>query len=205
MKLTNLAILTTVLATSLLNAVEGEIQVVGGKNFVDRDKTSVYNDANTLGVRTNVFVNTNNGIQLAYDRLKDVNGTKDYHRYSINYIHEQKDNNSNVHPFLLLGAGYEDGDENQAFFNAGVGATVEISKNVNLVAEIKGIRKHNNDVDINTNLGLGLKIGNEPINNETVVYKDDNCLAEKYVQKVVVKEPVNEEINFPDEKVKCVR
>ena len=204
MKIKKGLIYTTILISSIISASEVELQLVSGKNFVDRDKTSVYNDSNTLGVRTNVFVNQNNAIQLAYDRLKDANASKDYHRYSINYIHEQKDNNSKVHPFLLLGAGYEDGDKNQAFFNAGVGASVEITKNVNLVAEIKGIRKHDNDVDINTNLGLGLKVGVEPKNDETIIYKND-CLTKKYIQKITAKKPCDIEENFPDEKVRCVR
>ncbi len=200
-KITILA--TTVLAASLLNAADVELQLVGGKNFVDRDKTSLLNDANTIGVRTNIFVNPNNGIQLAYDRLKDVNATTDYHRYSINYIHEQKNNCSKVHPFILLGAGYEDGDDNQAFFNAGVGASTELSKHINLIAEIKGIRKHNNDFDINTNIGLGLKLGSEPKNE---VIKSD-CITEKYATKLVVEEepPCDASKNFSDEKVNCVR
>ena len=194
-------LLSTLLTASLLNAADVELQLVGGKNFVDRDKTSLYNDANTIGVRTNIFVNPNNGIQLAYDKLKDVNGTKDYHRYSINYIHEQKDNCSKVHPFILLGAGYENGDKNQAFFNAGVGASTELTKNLNLIAEIKGIRKHNRDFDINTNIGLGLELGAEPKNE---VVKTD-CITEKYVTKLVEEEPCDIHGNFSDEKVNCVR
>ncbi len=193
----------SVLATSLLNATDVELQVVGGKNFVDRDKTSIYNDANVLGVRTNLFVSKNNGLQLAYDRLKDVNGTKDYHRYSINYIHEQKENCSKVHPFILLGAGYEDGDENQAFFNAGLGASTELTNHINLVAEIKGIKKHDNDFDINTNIGLGLLIGNEPKNEEVI--ESDNCITEKYVSKISNEEDCDVSKNFSDEKVNCVR
>ena len=192
---------TTILTASLLSGAEVEIQVVGGKNFVDNDKTSVYNDSNVLGVRNNIFVNQNNGIQLSYDRLKDVNATNDFHRYSINYIHEQKDNCSKIHPFILLGAGYEDGDENQAFFNAGIGASTEITNHINLIAEIKGIKKHNNDFDINTNIGLGLVIGNEPTNE---VIKTD-CITENYVTKMVKEKPCDIHANFSDEKVNCVR
>ncbi len=190
-----------ILASSLLNATEVEIQLVGGKNFVDNDKTSTYDDSTVLGVRNNIFVNQNNGVQLAYDRLKDVNGTLDFHRYSVNYIHEQKDNNSKIHPFVLLGAGYEDSDENQAFFDAGIGASAELTNKVNLIAEIKGIKKHNNDFDVNTNIGLGLKIGNEPTNE---AIKTD-CVTENYATKLVNEEPCNINNNFSDEKVNCVR
>ena len=198
-KITLLA--ATVLASSLLSAAEVEIQAVGGKNYVDCDKKSTYSDSTVLGVRNNIFVNQNNGVQLAYDRLKDVNGTLDFHRYSINYIHEQKDNDSKIHPFVLIGAGYEDGDENQAFVNAGVGASAELTNNINLIAEIKGIKKHNNDFDVNTNIGLGLKVGNEPTNE---VIKTD-CVTENYATKLVNEEPCNINNNFSDEKVNCVR
>jgi len=197
MKKRTLLILSSILASSLL-AAEVELQVVGGKNFPDRKKTSIYNDANTIGVRTNFFFSKDNALQVAYDKLDDVQNGKDSDRYSINYMRIQRDNNSKVHPFLLLGGGYEDGvKEGQGFMNAGLGASIELGKNINLIGEIKGIKKNkDNDFDINTNIGLGLMFGNEPKNEEI---KTD-CVVERVAPVLVKRKTV-----IIDDKTNCVR
>jgi len=190
-------ILSSLIATSLL-AGEVELQVVGGKNFPDRKKISVYDDANTIGLRSNIFFSKNNALQIAYDKLNNVIDSKDAHRYSINYMGIQRENNSKVHPFFLIGGGYEDGViEGQGFMNAGVGATIELTNRLNLVGEIKGIKKNeDDDFDVNTNIGLGLMFGQEPINE---VVKTD-CVIERVAPQLVKRQTI-----IVDDKTNCVR
>ncbi len=187
-----------VLLASSLSASEVEIQAVAGKNYVDNNTKSTYTDSNTLGVRNNIFFSKDNAIQLAYDRLKDVDGTKDAHRYSVNYMRIQRDNGSKVHPFMLIGGGYEDSTvKDQGFVNVGLGTTIELSNRVNLVGEIKGIKKNvDHDFDINTNIGLGIMFGNEPQNK---VIKSD-CMIEKIAPILVKRRTV-----IVDDKTNCVR
>jgi hypothetical protein len=196
-------LITSILATSLF-ADEIELQAVGGKNFPDRKKISIYNDANTLGVRNNIFFSKNNALQLAYDRLKDVQGSKDAHRYSVNYMRIQRDNGSKIHPFFIIGGGYEDGvATEQLFMNAGLGATVELTKRINLVGEIKGIKKNkDDDFDVNTNIGLGVMFGQEPVNE---VMKTD-CVTEEVAPKLVKRKVyIPEDSIVIDDKVDCVK
>ena len=197
----SLLLATSLLATSLF-ATEVEIQAVAGKNFVDRNKVNVYEDTNTLGLRTNFYLSKNNALQLAYDEGQDVTANKDLHRYSVNYMHIQRDNNSRVHPFMLLGGGYEDGATNEGFMNGGLGLNIELAHNLSLVGEIKGIKKNvSNDFDINTNLGLGIMIGKEPCNTPCKVDKS----VEKVVNRYTVVEPVKKPCCVADDKIRCVK
>jgi len=192
-------LISSLLASSLM-ANELELQVVGGKNFPDRKKISIYDDANTLGFRTNIFFSKNNALQLAYDNVDKVDGKDDADRYSINYMRTQRDNNSIVHPFMLIGGGYEDGlEEGQGYMNAGFGATIELTNSVNLVGEIKGIKKNkDNDFDINTNIGLGFMFGQEP-KNETLKTNCDSDLEE------IAPTLLESKALFEDDKVNCLR
>ncbi len=201
-------IVTAILATSLLNATEVEIQIVGGKNkaenlYTDPCSGYDYKDSNVVGIRDNIFLSKNNALQLAYDRLEDAssNGTN-FHRYSINYLRTTRDINSKLHPFFLIGAGHEDGEIGQKFFNYGIGATLEISNNINLVLESKAIKKHDHNLDINTNIGLGLMIGNEPTNIEPVIVQSP-CIT-TYATKLVKPTPCSV-VKTDDEKEISVR
>ena len=198
----------SLLATTILTATEVEIQIVGGKNKAENPTTVPplgydFKSSNVLGVRNNLFLSKNNALQIAYDRLEDAttNGTN-FHRYSINYLRTTRDIKSKLHPFFLIGAGHEDGEIGQKFFNFGIGATFTVNDNFNLVLESKAIKKHDHNLDINTNVGVGLIIGNEP-KNESVILKT-NCITERYVEKIT-EEPCDNKGNFPDEKVMCVR
>lgn len=203
---TKLLVVSSLLLTTLsLNAVDYEVQLVRGKNFVDCK--SKLKDSLTIGVRANTFLSKNNGLQLAYDKVQNIVDYRDAHRYSANYIHQQNENNSDAHPFLLLGGGYEDGiNKNQGFYNAGAGLSYAVTNKVNIIGEVKAIRKHDDtNVDINTNLGIGLVIGktayNKPIVEDTTV----NCIAPKMVtRKYISVEPLPAPI-YVDDKVNCVR
>jgi len=200
-----LLVVSSLLLTMGLIASEHEVQLVAGKNFVDCK--SILKDSKTAGIRVNKFLSTNNGLQLAYDKVRNIVGSKDAHRYSANYIHQQNDNNSNAHPFILLGGGYEDGAINsQGFYNAGAGISYAITDKVNLIGEVKGIKKHNdNNLDINTNVGFGIKIGtttyNKPITEDATL----NYIAPKIVKrKYITVEPLPAPV-FSDDKVNCVK
>jgi len=65
----------------------------------------------------------------------------------------------------MIGGGVEDGiDKNQGFYMIATGLTMDIVKKVSLVTEVKAIRKADNTTDIETNVGLGFKFGNNPKN-----------------------------------------
>jgi hypothetical protein len=201
-----LILLSSVLVSSLM-ANEVELQVVAGKNFPDHDKLDRYDYGTNLGVRSNFFLSTDNALQLAYDKIEGMDcfcDDEDVHRYSVNYLHISRDNGSSAHPFILFGGGYEDGvNKNQGFFDAGFGATISISKNINLVGEIKGIKKNvDNDFDINTNIGLGLKLGQEPQNKIVKV----DCVTEKMAPRLVKRRVViPRKAMIIDDKINCVR
>ena len=205
MKLNKILGLSLVLlGTSTLFATEVEIQAVAGKNYVDNNEKPQYRDSTNLGVRNNIFMNKNNAIQLAYDRIKDVDNSVDFHRYSINYLFEdRKNNNSKLHPFALAGAGYEDGtNKDQAFLNAGVGASINLDTNLNLILEVKALKKRDLNIDVNTNIGLGIMLGSEPKNQPTKC----DCITEKYAVKLVKPKVIDNDCEtFVDEKVRCVR
>jgi len=195
----SLLLAATTLASSLL-ATEVELQVVAGKNIPDGDKLSIYDDSTTIGVRSNFFLSTDNALQLAYDKIEDVNtANEDAHRFSVNYLHIARDNGSLAHPFVLFGGGYEDGvDEGQGFINLGVGMAVNITNRVSLLGEIKALRKNvSEDMEVNTNLGIGFMFGNEPKN---VVIKKD-CITEDIAPRLVKPLPVP----VTDDKSNCVR
>jgi len=199
-----LVALSTILASSLFaNGVE--LQVVKGRNFPDSSKLAQqYEISNTIGVRTNFFLSTNNALQLAYDKIEDIKDNKDAHRYSVNYLHIERDNGTLTHPFILFGGGYEDGiKEGQGFINLGAGMAVNITNNISIVGEIKALRKNvNKDMEVNTNLGIGIMFGDEPHN---VIIKKD-CLSDKVATKLI-REKIVKPIAIPvtDDKENCVR
>ena len=194
-------LITSILATSLL-ANEVELQITAGKNFPDNDKLDQFDEATTLGVRTNFFLSTDNALQLAYDKIESpacACDDEDAHRYGVNYLHIARDNGTLAHPFILIGGGYEDGVyDKQGFINLGVGMSVNITNNISFLGEIKGIRKNvTKDVELNTNLGIGFMFGNEPKN--IVIKKDTLCdIAPKLVKPLPI--PVSS-----DEKLEAVR
>ena len=205
-----LSLSLALLSASSLFATEVELQAVAGKNYVDSDEKPQYVDSQNLGVRSNIFMNKNNAIQIAYDRVKDVDNTIDFHRYSINYLFEDRKNNSSkLHPFALAGAGYEDGSkDNQTFLNVGIGATFELDNKLSLVAEVKALKKRDLNINVNTNLGLGVMLGSEPDNS------NDCCCNPCVKDEPVIIKPTPIAITKPevietncevDEKVKSVR
>jgi len=204
-----LSLSLALLSASSLFATEVEFQAVAGKNYVDSDEKPQYVNSTNLGVRSNIFMNKNNAIQIAYDRVKDVDNTVDFHRYSVNYLFEdRKDNNTKLHPFILAGAGYEDGtNENQTFLNAGVGASFELDNKLSLIAEVKAIKKRDLNINVNTNIGLGIMLGNEPDNSSACCNpcaKDEPVIIKPAA--VVAAEPEVIEADCQiDEKIKSVR
>ena len=206
---TKLLVVSSLLLTTLsLNAADYELQLVAGKDYCEIGKTT-HTESNTAGVRLNTFLSKNNGIQVAYDKVRNLSGSKDAHRYSANYIHQQNENNSNLHPFILLGGGHEDGiAQGQGFFNAGAGVSYAVNNRVNLIAEVKAIKKHlDSDKLLNTNLGLGLVLGKTACNKAIAEDYTANYVAPKMVtRKYISVEPTPLPAPvFIDDKVNCVR
>ena len=190
MKLQALLLSSLVLGGTLF--AQMDIQIVGGKNYIEKKRKKTYNQATTYGIRTNFYLSKNNALQVAYDRLKDPKkGSKDANRYSVNYMGIYNNNNSIIHPFVLVGGGYENGvKKNQGFMNVGIGAQVELTQNLHLVGEIKGIKKNKDGAfDVNTNIGVGYSFAKEP-DNDLEEVKIEDCKLSKLPPQIIKPKPI---------------
>ncbi len=165
-----LVVIVAVGAMSGLSAVEFEITPTVGKMVGKKDTT--LDDSKTLvGIRGTAYVNENVGIQaIAESSLKNPTlggGDTDIERGALNVVLEKRF--EKVTPYVTGGIGYEwthgndvktTNNDSQAFYNAGAGVKLHVNDRVNLLAEVKGIHKvENDDDDIIATVGLGMKVG----------------------------------------------
>ncbi len=168
-----------VLLYSFLNAEELEIQILGQRNSFD--KKLGYKDAYGFGLRENIFFTRYNALQLSLDKLNNVSKGLPIVRYSANYMFRYRDTHRILEPFFMIGAGGQKGlGKKKGFMNFGIGSNLKINKELSLVAEVKGISKDDNTLDISANLGIGFF---PKFRSVKKIVKHDN-IPEKYAIKL---------------------
>ncbi len=162
--------LLAVATASTLYAAQFEIMPTVGKKIANDDTT--LDDSKVLfGLRGTAYVTPNIGIQGVVESSVDNptagGGDTDIERGALNVIVQR--GVGKVKPYALAGVGYEathgnsvktTNDDSQMFYNAGVGLKFDLTDRLNLVTEVKGMHKvENDDDDIIGTVGLGVKLG----------------------------------------------
>ncbi len=166
--------LLAIATISSIYAAQFEITPTIGKKIANDDVT--LDDSKALfGIRGTAFVTPNVGIQGVLEssvnnKTVDHNGgvgDTDIERGALNVVLQA--NGNRVKPYAMAGVGYErthgisvptTNDDSQVFYNAGIGLKFGLTDKVNLITEVKGMHKvENDDDDLIGTVGVGVVLG----------------------------------------------
>ena len=164
-------VLTALFATALFAKTELSLNL-GTNSFAGDEELD---SATSLGIRGDFYLDNLYHIDLGYDNLGDVNIKNSTKKLKIDRIYTQfsADGEEEYHvvPTMSVGVGYENqkGDlsDSQPFVSAGVNFRYNISNSFNFLLGTKALWKTSSrDVNFHTTFGVGMMLGNEPVNNE---------------------------------------
>ncbi len=164
-------VLTTLLATSLFAKTELSLNL-GTNSFADDEKLE---SATSLGVRGDFYLDPLYHLDFGYDDLGSVkiNNLSNTIKIKRFYTQFSADGEEEYHivPTMSFGVGYEKQkgklSDSQPFVSAGVNFRYNISNSFNFLLGTKALWKTSSrDVNFHTTFGVGMMLGNEPVNNQ---------------------------------------
>ncbi len=98
--------------------------------------------------------------------LNSTYASTDIDRFYINGLHHINTKYCRLKPYVYAGFGYERvedeyaGLNSQGFFDAGLGLKYALSRNINVLADVQGVKKFDNyDLDVLASVGIGYLFG----------------------------------------------
>jgi len=167
-------VLTALLATSLFAKTELSLNL-GSNSFASNEKLK---SSTSLGIRGDFYLDSLYHVDLGYDNLgsakiKDSSSKIKIQRFYTQFSADGEEE-YNVVPTMSVGAGYEQqkGDlgSSEPFLLAGVNFRYNISNSFNFLLGTKALWKTSSrNVNFHTTFGVGMMLGNEPVNNEEII------------------------------------
>ncbi len=166
--------LTLALATSILAKTELSLNL-GTNSFAGDEHLK---SSTSLGVRGDFYLDDLYHIDFGYDDLGSVAIKDTTKEIKINRFYTQfsADGEEEYHvvPTMSVGVGYEkqkgELSDSQPFVSAGVNFRYNISNSFNFLLGTKALWKTSSrDVNFHTTFGVGMMLGNEPVNNQEEV------------------------------------
>jgi len=148
------------ITTFLQATISTEVALTIGHNKFD-DPEFLKNSQNFYGIRASVLKNNIYGLEVGYEKAKDVN-CQNLH-FKRTYINTLIITNQphQFNPYAMLTMGYEKSNihrfkPSQAFMGVGLGIKKSLPQNFNTFIESRIIKKlKSHDTDIITTLGIG--------------------------------------------------
>jgi len=151
------------LATFLNAEISNDIALTIGYNKFN-DPEILRKSQNFYGIRAGVYKNGKYGLQLGYEKAKDVNCQKlHFKRTFLNALVISKQPYE-FNPYALLSIGYEQSNihrfkPDQVFIGAGVGVKKTFAQGFNAFIESRILKKlKTQDKDTITTLGIGYSL-----------------------------------------------
>lgn len=153
-------ILLLSLATFLHAKIETDIALTIGYNKFD-DPEFLKKADNFYGVRAGIYKNSTYGLQLGYEKAKDVNcQSLHFKRTYLNMLMISNQPHQ-FNPYGVVTVGYENSNihrfkPSQAFVGAGIGVKKSLPQNLHAFVESRVLKKlKSHDTDVITTLGIG--------------------------------------------------